>query len=95
MDLSKRQELVERIWLLEQLRGEAKARAGRATTEAWRAREAAADAGRQAADLHERVADLDDELADLRSVTSPRQPRSARTRGPSSRRQRKSGVSVS
>ena len=65
MDPSKRQQLAERIWLLEQLRGDAKLPTGRATTEALRSREAAADAGRQAAELPRRVAELDDELADL------------------------------
>jgi uncharacterized coiled-coil DUF342 family protein len=65
LDPSRRQALVERIWLLEQLRGEAKARADRATVKARLAREGAADAGEQAADLHERVAGLGDELADL------------------------------
>jgi uncharacterized coiled-coil DUF342 family protein len=65
MDPAQHQRLVERIWLLEQLRAEAKARADRATTEARLARETAADAGRQAAGLHERVAGLGEELADL------------------------------
>jgi hypothetical protein len=65
MDAARRQRLVERIWLLEQLRGEAKARAARATTQARLAREGAADAGLQAAGLHERVAGLNEELADL------------------------------
>lgn len=65
MDDSKRQRLVERIWLIEQLRAEAKARADRATTEARLARGGAADAGQQAADLHERVAGLGTELAEL------------------------------
>ena len=65
MDPETRQRLVERVWLLEQLRAEAKIRAERATTEARLARESAADAGREAADLHERVADLGEELAHL------------------------------
>jgi hypothetical protein len=65
MDPAQRQRLVERVWLLEQLRAEAKARADRATTGARLARESATYAGREAADLHERVAGLGEELAHL------------------------------
>jgi uncharacterized coiled-coil DUF342 family protein len=79
MDPAQRQRLVERIWLLEQLRGEAKARADRATTEARLARESAADTGRQAADLHDRVADLAEQIADLHDELGD-QPRSAEER---------------
>src|SRR5918994_6022618 len=62
---AKRQQLVERIWLLEQLRAEAKARAQHATDQARRARESAADAGQQAADLHDQTASLGNQLAGL------------------------------
>ncbi len=65
MDPDKRQQLVERIWLLEQLRAEAKARAQRATSDERRVRDSAADAGQQAADLHEHAASLGDQLANL------------------------------
>jgi uncharacterized coiled-coil DUF342 family protein len=65
MDPSHHQRLVERIWLLEQLRAEAKERARRATSEARQARQNAADAGEQAAELHDRVGDLGEQLADL------------------------------
>lgn len=65
MDPAKRQQLVERMWLLEQLRAEAKARAGRASADARRAQDAADAAGRQAAELHDRAAELGGELADL------------------------------
>jgi uncharacterized coiled-coil DUF342 family protein len=65
MDPSEHQRLVERIWLLEQLRAEAKERARRATSEARQARQSAADAGEQAAELHDRVGDLGEQLADL------------------------------
>ena len=52
MDFERRQRVVERVWLLEQLRAEAKANARRAQ--------------REAADLHERAAELGGELAELR-----------------------------
>jgi hypothetical protein len=65
MDPYKRQQLVERVWILQQLRAEAAARAERATGDARRARDAAADAGRHAADLHEQAASLGGQLADL------------------------------
>jgi hypothetical protein len=65
MDPATRQQLVERVWVLQQLRDEAKARARHATREAQRARETAAQAGQRAAALHERAAGLGDELADL------------------------------
>jgi predicted nucleic acid-binding Zn-ribbon protein len=65
MDLERRQRLVERVWLLEQLRAEARTRARRARADARHAREAAATAQREAADLQERVAELGGELADL------------------------------
>ena len=52
MDPDKRQQLVERVWLLEQLRAEAKARAQRAT-------------GERAADLHEQAASIGNQLANL------------------------------
>jgi hypothetical protein len=64
-DEAKRQRLVERVWLLQQLRAEAEARAGRATTAARRAQDAAVDDEHQAAALRDRVADLGEELADL------------------------------
>jgi hypothetical protein len=66
MDPATRQQLVERVWLLEQLRDEARARAHDATREAQRARESAAEAGERAAGLHDRAASIGDELADLR-----------------------------
>ena len=76
MDPAQRQRLVERVWLLEQLRAEAKARADRATTEARLVRQSAAEAGREAADLHERVAGLGEELAHLHDQLGD-QPRAA------------------
>ena len=79
MHPEKRQRLVERVWLLEQLRAEAKVRADRATTEARLARESAADAGREAADLHERVAGFGEELAHLHDQLGD-QPTAARER---------------
>ena len=79
MDPAQHQRLVERIWLLEQLRAEAKIRADRATTQARLAREGAADAGHQAADLHDRVAGLAEELADLHDQLGD-EPRAAEER---------------
>ena len=66
MDSATRQQLVERVWVLERLRDEARARAQHATRGAQRARESAAEAGQRAAALHEHAAGLGDELADLR-----------------------------
>src|SRR3954447_9973249 len=66
MDPATREQLVERIWLLERLRDEAKAQAQHATREAQQARESAAEAGQRAAGLHDHAASLGDELADLR-----------------------------
>jgi hypothetical protein len=76
MDPAQRQRLVERVWLLQQLRAEAKARADRATTKARLARENAADAGREAEHRHERVAGLGEQLADLHDQLGD-QPRAA------------------
>jgi hypothetical protein len=65
MDEIRRQRLVERVWLLEQLRAEARTQADRASTDARRARAAARDAEREATDLRERIAYLGEQLADI------------------------------
>ena len=91
MDPAQRQRLVERVWLIEQLRAEAKARADRATTEARLVRESAADAGREAADLHDRVAGLGEELAHLHDQLGD-QPRAAQERAEASAEHREAAV---
>ena len=89
MDPAMREQLVERVWLLERLRDEAKAQAQHATREAQRARESAAEAGQRAAAFMTTrpLLATNSQTSATGWVTPQRRGRSARRHGPSIKRQ--------
>jgi hypothetical protein len=65
MDAAEHQRMVERRWVIERLRQEARARAAQASRRAAQASDRARVSHDEAADLHDDVARLADEVAEL------------------------------